>query len=383
MKKICFFTIWREDSETVGINMKIRNQVKAFSNLGYDSYFCVSASSIVKLYHYNRDLKCFDEAEVRHFSHGADYAAAKNKIFRKISSMFRLKECLVFMDSMKSKYGFEFIYIRRIIPFTIGTAVKIKKWSKSSSIYWEIPTWGEKPVSTLNRILHDIENFMYKALESNMQVVAISSGQESKNGVLLINNGVDNDSIPVKKNSTHQGLNLICLATFSHWHGYDRLLNGLKEYYDSFGSTQDKEVNLYMVGNGQTEELIKLTEDLCLGKYVHFEGVLTGKNLDAFFDSMDVAIGNLGFFRKGVLSDTSIKIREYCSRGIPFVTALKINDFPEDYPYIFHVPMDESYIDIRSICEFYASLDVDKATKEMRSYAEDYLTWEQQLKKIF
>lgn len=383
MEKLCFFTVWREDSETVGINMKIRNQVKAFSNLGYDSYLCVSASSVVNLYHYNRAEKNFDKIEKREFSRKADHLVAKNRYLEKLSSFFRLNECLTFMDEMDVKFHFNIIYIRRVTPFTNGTALKINKWSKNSQVFWEIPTWGETPVSLVHKISYYVENHMYKKLKGKMKIVAISSGQERKGDVILINNGVDNENIPVKKNCKHNGINLICLATFSYWHGYDRLINGLNDYYNSFDSEKDIPVDLYMVGNGYIDELKKQTEVCGISEHVHFEGVLMGERLNYLFDKMDVAIGNLGFFRKGVISDTSIKIREYCARGIPFVTALKVNDFPTDFPYLLQVPMDESNISIEDIVQFYTKCHTEKTIKDMRAFSEQHLTWEQQLAKIF
>lgn len=379
MKKICYFTIWREDSETVGINLKIANQVKAFSHIGCETYYCVSNSTYVKLY------KCIDgvlkEIRSQKLSFHAQHCASSSLIKRKFSSLKRLKECLSFVDEMNNVFQFDMFYIRRIVPFTRTIVRYIKKWNEMNCrIVWEIPTWGEcNQKSFFKSILSNIENTNYKKLNKMMYIVAISSGQKASNNVFLINNGVNCSDMPPKKCLEHDGINLVCLATFSHWHGYDRLLKGLKNYYDN---SPQNEVNLYMIGNGEIEPLIALSKDLNLIEYVHFLGVCTGSKLDSYFDKMDIAIGNLGFFRKGVTSDTSIKIREYCARGIPFVTALMVNDFPENYPYILHVPMDESDVDIKQLVCFYESLNLQKACLEMRKYAENNLSWDIQLQKV-
>lgn len=378
--KLCYFTIWREDSETVGINMKIRNQVKAFANLGCESYFCVSASQSVKLYYYNTDEKRFCVKNEIQFSKLADHTQAKGKARKLLSSSFRLRECLHFMDEMQRKNNFELIYIRRIIPFTGEVGRYIKRWSNSGTkIVWEIPTWGESFKTLKSKVLHAQEEFMYNRLKGKMQVVAISSGQPGNNDVLLINNGVDSETIPVRSLNKHDEINLICLATFSFWHGYDRLLKGLHTYCSS---KHEKNVHVYMVGNGEVDSLKELAKSLGVSDKVHFMGTLVGDELNALFDKMDVAIGNLGFFRCGVTTDTSIKIREYCARGIPFVTALTVNDFPADFKYIMRVPMDESDIDINSIIECSQKLDARETITEMRQYAEKNLTWEKQLSKV-
>lgn len=382
--KLCFFTIWREDSETIGINQKIRNQVKAFSNLGLDSFLCISSSSFVTLYHYDINKKQLVEAEKREFSRKSDHSAFHNKVLKKLSSISRLNECLDFMDSMNKKNNFDVIYIRRIIPLTLNLIKKIKEWhSGGAKVYWEIPTFGEVPKSLANWITYKTEEYGYRLLQNSMSIVAISSKKDTSSNYIFINNGVDNDSIKVRNYKKHNGINIICLATFLYWQGYDRLLNGLKEYYDNYDPQKDIEVHVYMVGNGSyVKDLIQITHDNKIEEYVHFMGALTGDDLNNIFDNMDLAFGNIGFFRKGVVSDTSLKIREYCSRGIPFVTALKINDFPNDFPYILHVPMDESYINIKTICIFVQNLDQEKATSEMRLFAENNLSWEKQLVKI-
>ncbi|WP_195346210.1 hypothetical protein [Paraclostridium sordellii] len=382
-KKICYFTIWREDSETVGINMKIKNQVKAFAKLGLESYFCTSSNNYVRLYRFDNISNELKLVREKVLSEKAKYCTEKSTINRKISSSYRLNECLNFLEEMTENYGFNMIYIRRIMPITRKLAYLIKEFSnKEIKVVWEIPTWGSNPKTPYWMLLHLQEEYMYKRLRRSIsKIVAICSDNIEKDNILFINNGVDNESIPKRKPATHESINLVCLATFSYWHGYDRLLKGLKEYYDrnkKFFTT----VNIYMVGNGKTQELIDLAKEYNIEKYVFFKGVVVGNELNELFNNMDIAIGNLGFFRQGVYSDTSIKIREYCSRGIPFVTALNVNDFPEDFPYILKVPMDESSIDITKIIEFYKNLSNESVLKDMREYALQNLSWETQLKKV-
>lgn len=378
--KLCFFTIWREDSDTVGINMKIQNQVKAFSNLGCDAYFCVSSSSFVSLYHFIADTKTFLLVHKKKFTKAANHANKNGKIAEKLSSFFRLNECLHFMNEMQTVYMFDIIYIRRIQPFTTNIKKYLIKWnSLGAKIFWEIPTGGEKPITVIHKLIKIQEDYQYRQLNDKMKIVSVSSVQDGLEGYVFINNGVDNSTIPVKRTISHRGYRIICLATFNYWHGYDRLLNGLAEYNQI---NNGSEIEIYMVGNGEIDDLKKQAENLCIANHVHFLGIKTGDELDGIFDEMDIAVGNLGFFRKGVTSDTSIKIREYCARGIPFVTALSVNDFPNDFPYVLKVPMDESYIDISSLIQFINNLDLEKTAIDMRIFSENNLTWEKQLLKV-
>ena len=56
--------------------------------------------------------------------------------------------------------------------------------------------------------------------------------------------------------------------------------------------------------------------------------------------------------RIGLSESPTLKVREYCARGIPWIIACKDPDFPDDFPYILRVPPDESPIDIDPVIDF-------------------------------
>lgn len=382
MDSILYFTIMRESAETYGINMKIRNQVKAFARLGLDSYFCVSTDTTVKLYYCkNQEFQLIEEQE---FSQGAIFCPNKNTIGRKLSSNRRLKECLDFMVEQVEAYGISHVYIRRIFPIGLKLVrVMGGLADKGIKVAWEIPTWREKIYdgNIVSSLLYMEEVLVRKYFyKKKITVAAIYSKEIKEKGVVFINNGVDIDTIKPKVQAPHQGINLMCLATFAYWHGYDRIIKGLKNYYAN--TENPKEVSLYMVGNGEVKELEELAVSEGIENHVKFVGLQVGEALDDLIDQMDVAVGNIGFFRLEIFSDASIKIREYAARGIPFVTALAINDFPQDASYICRVPMDESDIVIEDIVSFYEALDYPQVSGEMRAFAVERLTWEEQLRKV-
>lgn len=106
--------------------------------------------------------------------------------------------------------------------------------------------------------------------------VAISSNNTTADNVLFINNGVDNEFIPERKIQHHSAQNLICLATFSYWHRYDRLITGLKQYYERINndSLVKMDVNVYMVGNGDIQKLQGRVKEFSLEEHVSFKGSL-------------------------------------------------------------------------------------------------------------
>lgn len=144
---------------------------------------------------------------------------------------------------------------------------------------------------------------------------------------------------------------MISIANVGKWHGYDRIIKGLYNYYKS---NPKKEVYYYFVGEGsELHNLKKLTKELNMEKYVIFYGTKTGKDLDEIVNKSDVAFGSLANHRKNIYLDSALKNREYCARGIPFVIASEDLDFPNNFEYVFRVSRDETPIDMIAIIDFY------------------------------
>ncbi|ENK1242703.1 glycosyltransferase [Clostridium botulinum] len=199
--------------------------------------------------------------------------------------------------------------------------------------------------------------------------------------VYNIGNGIDISTI---KKKTHiekineKEINLIGVANLSFWHGYDRIINGIKNYYNNGGNYT---INFYVVGIGnELANLINIVEKNALKEYVKFLGVKKGNELDEIFNLCDIGVGSLGMYRKGLIDGSELKNREYCSRGIPFIFAYNDKDFPKNFKYAMKVKNDNSNIDINSIIKFYEELKTDNdVIYNMRSYAEKNLTWKKKM----
>jgi hypothetical protein len=77
---------------------------------------------------------------------------------------------------------------------------------------------------------------------------------------------------------------------------------------------------LHAVGvDAEIGNLKKLTKTLELSELVIFHGPKHGEELDNLFEERHVAIGNLGFHREALRAAATIKVREYCARGILFL----------------------------------------------------------------
>lgn len=195
---------------------------------------------------------------------------------------------------------------------------------------------------------------------------------------LKIQNGVEVEKITLKKSSENiKGIiNLIGVANVSPWHGYDRVLKGLKLYYES-----NPMLNLHIniVGDGiALPELRNYVITNQLEHLVTFHGSKSGEELDSLFSNNDIAIGSLANFRHGIFLDSSLKTREYCARGIPFIKSSRDHDFQE-VPFVLTIKDDDSPVDFYQVIDFYQSLSFNELPKTMREYALNQLTWDRKI----
>ena len=160
-------------------------------------------------------------------------------------------------------------------------------------------------------------------------------------------------------NDTSKELNLIGVAEIHRWHGFDRLVKGLAEYYSK---PQEYIVKFHVVGYFYSAEVEatfrQFIADHKMEQYVILHGKKHGEELDAIFNLCDFGIGSLGRHRVGIQKIKTLKNREYAARGIPFVYSETDSDFDER-PYVLKVPADESPVNINEIIKFYRHLSMD------------------------
>lgn len=197
-------------------------------------------------------------------------------------------------------------------------------------------------------------------------------------------NGVDVNAMPMRRASKFnpRAPRFLGVASLAKWHGFDRVLLGLRELLER---KTDIVPHVSFAGSGPaTAYLEELCASLGLDDYVTFHGMTTGEALDELFDHSDIAIASLGMHRIGLESASSLKTREYCARGIPFVLAGADESFKESFPFVLRVPVGEAPIDLGKIVADYATMleQVGDPAGQMRAYAAANLSWKTRLSEI-
>lgn len=221
--------------------------------------------------------------------------------------------------------------------------------------------------------------------------IVIPQNVESAFGipVLPIENGIDVSDIRCREPEESDVIRMIAVAGMCNFHGYDRLIEGMKEYYAKGGK---RKMELHMVGGKAApgNELLRY-QQLCRGyhleKKVIFYGEKKGEELDRIYDKCNLAVGSLGMYRIGYEMASSLKIREYLAKGLPVITGSRVDVFEKkNFSYYLEYENNDTPIDVDKIIEFYdgiyGSKDIHAVNREIREYAFRNCDMKNALKKV-
>lgn len=194
---------------------------------------------------------------------------------------------------------------------------------------------------------------------------------------ISILNGINTKKIKIIDNTDsfkQDVVNLGVVGTFQPVHGIDILLKSLGSYYKN--NKGKKDIYLHIVGGGPQLELFQsIVKQYNLEKFVIFYGYLFGKELDDVYEKIDIGICELAPQRREYKVSSSLKSREYLARGLPLISAVKIDAFiNKEFKYLLMIEPSE-LIDIDIIKQFYKNvyldvININTIRQEIRNYAE-------------
>lgn len=365
------FLVFHGFDEANGISKKIHYQVKALKECGLDVRMCY--------YDVTPDgHRCWmiDKEVLVDFGTGALAKIKKRFCFQSIINYVRREDI-------------RFVYIRsyhNANPFTIHLVSRIKKLG--AKVVMEIPTYPyDKEYITVQMKLYLLVDQCFRgSLARKLDGIVTFSNAKSIFGgrTICISNGIDFSAIPLHTSSNHDlsgELHLIGVAEVHYWHGYDRLVRGMAEYYRN--ADPSCKVYFHLVGDlsgeREREEILPVIEKNGLAPYITLYGARHGEELNALFNQADFAIGSLGRHRSGITHIKTLKNREYAARGFSFAYSETDDDF-ERMPYIFKVPADESPIDLNQLIHFFRAQTMSPA--EIRNSIIEKLSWQAQMQQV-
>lgn len=349
------------EQHLLGVAKKISSQVLALSHSmsGVDTYY-LNASQIMK-----------NDEVVQ--SYGA------SSLWRRMTYY-----CLFYLFIARQQLDVDFVYIRyqRSSPVFLYMLSRLKKKNPNLVILLELPSfpYHTEEVTYRDKIFGLIDRISRVYLHHYVdRIVTFSKCTEIFNiKTICTDNGVDVDSLKLTTELNNSDtVEFIGVANLSFWHGYDRILSGLAQYYKKDECKDNRKVIFNIVGSGhELERLEEAVQQFKLESYVKFHGAMHGVALDDLITQNHIGVSSVGMHRLDV--DTSnLKSREFCARGLPFILAYQDRDFKQEFPYAFHAPANDEPIDIAAILKFYDDLVGQQPgyRQKMRDYAQRQLTW--------
>ena len=367
------FLVYHGFSEHSGISKKIHYQVNGLRQNGYEVHLCSYGFA-----ENGHRCRFIDDCVLVDYGTGVQAGLRQRMEYNQLFDYCQ-------------KNGIEFVYAR-CFQNANTWLIRFFRRLREAGIHavTEIPTYPYdaefKTFSKKERLGLKIDQLFRHRLYRYMDALVTFSDAEEIFGqrTIRISNGVDFDSIPLHSPrsslySPLSPLHLIGVAEVHSWHGYDRVVAGIGEYYAHGGQ---RDVFFHIVGgvhpNTMKDVFRPLIERYGVQNRILFHGQLFGDALTDIFNQCQFAIGSLGRHRSGITVIKTLKNREYATRGIPFIYSEQDSDF-DNQPYIMKAPADETPIDIPSIISFMAQFTM--SPQEIRKTV-GHLTWKIQMRKV-
>ncbi len=319
-----------EVSKHVGVKKKIEAQIQVMKNMGISLEY----------------IELISEKTYNSFS---------NKLIRRLPFFPTLPPLLNNIDIYKE---IDVLYFRYYLGdySLIKFLRSVRKINPNIIILFEFVDWPYvKYYFTLKDFLLLVKDLIVRDYYRHLidRAVVFTNDKEvlgiktlhAQNGILVCNE---------RKKKIHMGdsINIVCVSTMRRYHGYDRLLIGLKDYYHNRGT---RDIMLHFVGEGP--ELLayqKLVEQMELSNRTVFYGEKTGEDLDRIYDCADIACASLGLHRIGMPLGTSLKTSEYLAKGLPVIISGEDSILSANKTkFCLQIPANDSPIDFFAILEFY------------------------------
>lgn len=283
--------------------------------------------------------------------------------------------------------GIETLYIRytqSADPFFNHFLQNLKR--NNIKILLEIPTYPyDEETNHCNlrtKLLIRIEKFFRKYLYKTVdRIITFSLEKEIfRIPTIMISNGVDLEQTTLINNKLQLQDSLVFtgVAEIKFWHGLDRIIESLKEYYKK---NQQKKIVLNIVGPGDTDTLHRLkssVKNYNLTDYVLFHDSKSGEALDNIYNATNIGLGSLARHRSGIHILRTLKNREYAAKGLPMIFSEDDPDF-RDVNFVYRVKADESLINLEDVVTWYQT--VKDCSEQIRTFSQQFC-WDIQMKKV-
>lgn len=367
--------------------------ISAEENGGIFKKICSQAKYMSKhkkkcwlLYYFNQEIRIreFYDAQWTNDSKLKDTFARNNR--QKIKAIQEAAKDLL----LTKKWTF-FYFRDQYYTHIMHQLLRISK-EKGIQTILEIPTfpyykeqWNVSPNKLkggLSLAWNYFGDQLYKRQCNKIAVIAAKTLGKKTSKMIPFYNGVDPDVLKVnlyKKKEEQSVYRIIAVGNFYPYHGLDRLVEGLRLYYQT-KTSKDPDIFFDIVGSGSViGELKQLVTRYQLQKTIIFHGYKDSEELEQIYKQASIAAGTLKLHLRGADNETAIKVSEALYQGIPIITSGQTPFFKAIKQNIHQVKDDDSPISIDEMLHF---LDKKQSLIEDQVLL-DLFSWEKIIANIF
>lgn len=265
----------------------------------------------------------------------------------------------------KMNLQYDYIYIRHDAFSRNGFKALKTLYRHSHKIYLEIPTYYV-PDRTLKNY---IKYYYNQKLKKYVHRILVNSNEKNIFGIptLRVTNGVEVGKIVPRCPTNDASIHVALVASISDYHGVNKIIKAVESYHG------DRKVVFHIAGDGpKLNEYRQQVKEKNLEKEIRLYGKLTGTELEAVYNQCEIGISSLANKEIGVLFSSTLKSKEYLSKGLPVIADVMLDVFYEN-PRFFFYELKEDF-NIQELLAFYDSVyqnrDKQKIINEIRQYAE-------------
>ena len=382
MKILYFCNVNKSSPAAVGVFKKVNSQVNVLREQGHEVHLA--------FYESDNTYSVIDDNEHSLLEIDLQHVYGNGRTNKVINSLVNL----IAREKYKCVYS-------RFETYSLHLARFYRKLTQNKcAVLLEIPTypitqrWTTIKTSFEQRKIKTALHQLYNATINSMGILRFNgavtrivnnNGFERIWGVetLMIHNAADVSTMcrHQPRKSESGDIHLIGVANIAKWHGFDRVIEGIKEYKIRGGK---RDVFFHVVGGGiELDNLKEIAKSTAINKYILFHGTIVGEELDRLFDAADIGVSVLATYRSKMKKTyDSLKSREYCARGIPFITG-ELEHFYDGKDFVLFVPDNEAPLSIDEVCIFADKMARDNdLTDRIQSFAKEFCGWEYAFKPV-
>ncbi len=288
-----------------------------------------------------------------------------------------------FLFDHATEQEYDLIYVRRLMSKLFSAASSIRKVGKMIPIVYEIPTY---PLDTNETLLYKIRDLLemrlYASLSDSIALTTVILRQDIRlpENWISFHNGIDiSDYSVTPVPHLDERIDFMIVANMADWHRYDRMVCAMKNYNGKY----TLHLTVIAPENDTVNRLKKLVNEYGLDTKVDFVGKKDIPQIREIAKCCHIGIGQLSRSTDCSPQINTLKTKDYCAMGLPFVTSCRDTSFEPDYPYAYVLKKMDDELILSDVIAWYEKIHLNQGYRqEMYDYAKENLQFGELVKNI-